>query len=178
MAGKCFNCGLANTRRNQVIGRGVTPADVLFIGEAPGRTEDLLGEPFIGPSGRLLNNIIADVFKISEDIPSFTFYITNIVQCRPCESLIGENREPSPDEIVACSPNLNKVCEEVRPKLVIALGKVAEQECKRRRMGAYGLPHPAYIARIGGKESPEYRKTVVKLYNLLKGLYDVPSTTI
>lgn len=92
-AAECGRCGLCEKRRSVVWGEGSLDADVMFIGEAPGRDEDLAGRPFVGPSGRLLTDIIEKGMKI----PRSGAYIANVVKCRP-----PGNRDPLPDETAAC----------------------------------------------------------------------------
>lgn len=162
MPAKCISCGLHRYRRKIVVGRGSLPADVLFIGEAPGKSEDLRGIPFIGPSGRLLNNAIEAAAFISKNgIPKY--YITNAVQCRPTDSCLGPNRQPTEEEAVACRPRLVKIISKARPLQVVFLGKVPERLCKSLCPGGIRLHHPAYILRLGGEKTSEYRMLVREL---------------
>lgn len=169
----CTRCHLADYRRNQVIGRGSVPADILIVGEAPGKSEDLLGIPFVGRSGRLLDHAIikaASFAKISKrDIPSY--YITNVVQCRPTDVKGGPNRPPTPEEAWSCWVNLERVYKQVKPKRVVLLGKVAEQHCKKLFPGALVLPHPAFILRVGGISSPEFRRFAISLSEVFREVY-------
>lgn len=165
---KCFKCGLSKFRRNQVKGRGEIPAKVLFIGEAPGKSEDLRGKAFIGVSGRILNKgiVMATMVAGFKEPPSF--YITNSVQCRPCNFKFGDNRQPTIEEIKTCRENLEEVYLEVKPSIVVFLGKVPEQALSKSFPGAYPLRHPAYLSRRGGVASPEFRTFVRNLSEIFR----------
>lgn len=152
--GKCDMCPqLAAYRKNIVFGAGNPNADVMFIGEAPGRDEDIQGMPFVGRSGRLLTDIIEKGMKIKRD----DVYIANILKCRP-----PNNRDPLPSEEQNCTPFLNKQLDIIQPKVIIALGKYAAQYLLnstipigklRGRFHEYkNIPvmptyHPAYLIR-------------------------------
>jgi len=111
----CRKCRLGETRKNYVFGDGNERAKVVLVGEAPGADEDEQGLPFVGRSGQLLNNILAAIQFERKDV-----YICNIIKSRP-----PNNRNPEPDEIAACLPYLHRQLEIIRPKLILALGKVA-----------------------------------------------------
>ena len=112
----CTACGLHKTRNKTVFGVGDEQADWLFVGEGPGADEDAQGEPFVGQAGKLLDNMLAAI-NLKRDA---NVYIANIVKCRP-----PGNRNPQPDEAQACAQYLKRQIELIRPKLIIALGKVA-----------------------------------------------------
>lgn len=150
----CTRCVLHKGRTQAVFGVGSRTADWMFVGEAPGRDEDRQGEPFVGRAGKLLNSMIAAMGMKREDV-----YIANINKCRP-----PENREPRPDEADACRPYLEKQIAMIRPRLIVALGKVAAQNLLRMetpigrmRGQRYEYPdpkvpvvvtyHPAYLLR-------------------------------
>ena len=112
----CQECQLSKTRNNFVFGFGDPNADLMLIGEAPGFDEDNEGLPFVGKAGKLLDKIL-----IAIGLNRFEkVYISNILKCRP-----PKNRDPLPSEILKCIPYLKKQIKIVRPKLIIALGKVA-----------------------------------------------------
>ena len=114
----CFRCQLSATRTHTVFGIGDENADWLFIGEGPGAKEDETGEPFVGQAGKLLDQMLAAIgLKRGDNV-----YITNIVKCRP-----PGNRNPSLNEARQCEPYLISQIELIKPKLIIALGKVAAQ---------------------------------------------------
>lgn len=115
--GNCTRCRLSQGRKNIVFGVGNPKAELMFVGEAPGRDEDIKGEPFVGRAGQLLTKIIEAMgFKRSD------VYIANVVKCRP-----PENRNPAPDEIATCSPFLFKQIELIHPKVIVGLGTFAVQ---------------------------------------------------
>ncbi len=111
----CQKCKLGQTRKNYVFGEGNEQAKLVVVGEAPGADEDETGRPFVGRSGELLNKILSSVKFERSDV-----YICNIVKSRP-----PQNRNPEPDEIEACLPYLLRQIELIRPKMILALGKVA-----------------------------------------------------
>ncbi|MBS7654630.1 uracil-DNA glycosylase [Candidatus Bathyarchaeota archaeon] len=109
----CSKCSLWKTRKNPVPGEGDINALVVFIGEAPGRWEDVEGKPFVGPAGDLLNRILRKIGLSRGDI-----YITNLVKCRP-----PSNRDPHLNEIESCSPYLDRVLDIIKPKIILTLGR-------------------------------------------------------
>ena len=117
----CQKCGLCQTRTHVVFGMGSPNAEVMFIGEAPGRTEDEQGLPFVGRSGQLLDKYLAAIHLKRDDI-----FITNIVKCRP-----PENRDPAPQEWEACMPYLREQFRLIRPKIIVCLGRIAAQRLIR-----------------------------------------------
>ena len=153
----CKRCGLHRYRRKIVWGRGEVPARILFIGEAPGKSEDALGKAFVGPSGRLLSLAMEKAREIAglRSIPSY--YISNVCACRPTDEASGPNRQPSPEEALACWPRLSVLYDIVKPRSVVFLGRVAETYCKEAFPAGVHLPHPAYILRLGGESSTQYR---------------------
>lgn len=112
----CTRCGLCDTRHNVVFGIGREDADVMFIGEGPGEQEDLKGEPFVGPAGKLLD----DMLSIIDLDRKTNCYITNIVKCRP-----PRNRDPLETEQDACIGYLRNQVALVRPKIIVCLGRIA-----------------------------------------------------
>ena len=149
----CMKCReLGRTRTNVVFGVGDPHAELMFIGEAPGRDEDLEGEPFVGRAGELLTKIIQAMgFKRHE------VYIANVLKCRP-----PENRTPLPDEVVNCLPYLLAQVEAIKPKVIVALGATAMKALLDVQLGItkmrgnwynfHGIPimptfHPAYLLR-------------------------------
>ena len=112
---KCTSCILHQTRTHVVFGVGNQHADVMFIGEAPGFHEDKQGKPFVGKAGQLLNAMLMSVGLARDSV-----YIANIIKCRP-----PENRDPRPEEINQCTPFLEQQIALVKPKLLVALGRIA-----------------------------------------------------
>jgi DNA polymerase len=115
--GECTRCGLCEGRKHIVFGKGNPRAALVFVGEAPGREEDLAGEPFVGEAGQLLTRIIQAINLRREDV-----YIANVLKCRP-----PKNRDPKPEEIATCFPFLKMQLRAIRPRLICALGKFAAQ---------------------------------------------------
>lgn len=111
----CNRCGLCETRHNVVFGVGPKTADVMFIGEGPGEQEDLQGEPFVGPAGKLLDDMMSII-----DLDRRNSYIGNIVKCRP-----PHNRDPLESEQDACIDYLRNQVALIRPKIIICLGRIA-----------------------------------------------------
>ncbi len=118
----CQRCPLCKTRTNVVFGQGVEDAEVLFVGEGPGQSEDEQGQPFVGRSGQLLDKYL---FAIDLD-RGRNCYIANIVKCRP-----PQNRDPLPEEREACMPWLREQFRLIRPKIVVCLGRIAAQSMIR-----------------------------------------------
>ena len=115
--GECTRCSLHLGRKNIVFGAGDPRAPLVFVGEAPGASEDASGEPFVGDAGQLLTRMIIAMGWRREDL-----YIANIIKCRP-----PGNRNPLPDEIHACEPFLKAQLGVIRPRVLVALGKFAAQ---------------------------------------------------
>ena len=116
--GDCRRCKLWSGRTHLVFGVGNPRAKLMFVGEGPGRDEDLQGEPFVGRAGQLLTDIITKGMGLKrEDV-----YICNVVKCRP-----PENRNPEPDEVASCEPFLKKQVDLVKPEIIVGLGKFAVQ---------------------------------------------------
>lgn len=114
----CTRCGLCQTRHNVVFGVGREDADVMFVGEGPGEQEDLRGEPFVGPAGLLLD----DMLRIIDLDRHTNCYIANIVKCRP-----PRNRDPLETEQEACIGYLRNQVALIRPKIIVCLGRIAAQ---------------------------------------------------
>jgi len=155
---QCDQCGLFRNVRKRVIVRGNLPCDILFIGQAPGKSEDVTGLPFSGPSGVLLNKAL-EITRINQ----LSYAITNCVQCRPCNEFDGPNRPPTNFEIECCRGLVDAVIEEANPRTIIFLGAEAKQAYSPRFPHAYSLVHPAYILRQGGQPTPLFRRFVAEL---------------
>jgi len=172
--GDCRRCKLHPYRTQIVFGTGNPHAKLVFIGEAPGRDEDLQGEPFVGQAGQLLNKIIQAIQLRREEV-----YIANIIKCRP-----PQNRNPEPDEIAACEPFLIKQLQVIRPRLICALGTFAAQTLLKTEekisslrgnfheyQGILLMPtyHPAFLLRNPGRKREvwEDMKKIKKEYDRL-----------
>ena len=112
---QCYQCPLCETRHNVVFGVGPETAEVMFIGEGPGQQEDLIGEPFVGAAGQLLDEMLLII-----DLGRDNCYIANIVKCRP-----PGNRDPLETEQDACSGWLKRQIELIRPKIIVCLGRIS-----------------------------------------------------
>ena len=156
----CTACELHKTRTNVVFGAGNPHAKLMFIGEAPGRDEDIQGLPFVGRAGQLLTKIIEAMGLTREDV-----YIANILKCRP-----PNNRPPLPEEILACRENMRRQIAMIKPKVICTLGKFASQTLLNTETpisalrgtfqeyeGIKVMPtfHPAYLLR-----NPQEKKAV------------------
>ncbi|MGI9553335.1 MAG: uracil-DNA glycosylase [Thermodesulfobacteriota bacterium] len=159
--GECTRCKLHTDRTNIVFGDGNPNARLVFVGEGPGRDEDMQGKPFVGRAGKLLTKIIEAMGLTRKDV-----YICNVVKCRP-----PNNRNPEADEVAACEPFLLKQIRSINPEIVVCLGSVATSlllKMKQPRMGdlrgqfhEYGNSklmityHPAALLR-----NPNFKKPV------------------
>ena len=170
--GDCKLCKLCRGRTNIVFGAGSPDAEVMFIGEGPGRDEDRQGIPFVGRAGQLLTKIIEAMGYTREDV-----YIANIVKCRP-----PENRNPEPDEVEACIDFLIRQVEIIQPRVMVCLGSVAVrnllgQELKISKVrgnfldwrGTPVMPtyHPAFLLRNSNMKKPVW-EDMQKVMKLLK----------
>lgn len=152
----CKRCALCNTRRQVVIGRGAVPARVLFIGEAPGKSENLLGFAFQGPSGRLLNaTIVAAEDLTGRPFPSY--YIDNVIACVPwVDDKCNKVREPDVIEINHCRERLKRIINVVNPHVLVAVGQTARNHTHKLHPITMHVLHPAFLLRSGGQSSSGY----------------------
>jgi DNA polymerase len=172
-AAGCVRCPLSEHRTQVVFGVGNPDADLMFIGEAPGRDEDLQGEPFVGRSGKLLDRLMAEELGVDRSV----CYIANVVKCRP-----PDNRDPKPDEILSCRPYLEAQVELIAPKVVVTLGNFATKllletdlgitkvRGRAYPMGEYQLVptyHPAAALRSGGVVVAEMRADLIRAKAIL-----------
>jgi DNA polymerase len=167
-ASACVACPLAAGRTTVVFGAGDSRADLMFVGEGPGREEDLAGVPFVGRSGRLLDQLIVEELAMERD----ACYIANVVKCRP-----PNNRDPEPAEVAACSHFLEGQLAEIRPRVVVTLGNFAARSLLRTNEGVTRLRgraypfgaavlvptfHPAFALRGGGMVVAQMRADLVR----------------
>jgi uracil-DNA glycosylase len=154
----CRACGLCEGRHQTVFGTGHPRAHCMVVGEAPGEQEDLAGEPFVGPSGQLLDRMLAALGLSRGDAdPARQVYIANTLKCRP-----PRNRNPSPEELATCQPFLERQVALVQPRVILAMGRFAVQsllgsdeaigKLRGRLHQWHGVPlvvtyHPAYLLR-------------------------------
>lgn len=156
--GDCKRCPIWESRTHIVFGEGDSSADLMFVGEAPGRDEDREGMPFVGQAGRVLTQLIEAIGLTRESV-----YIANVLKCRP-----PGNRTPKPEEIEQCLPFLMKQVDVIRPRIICALGAVAAQTLLGKRLSITRLRgefvpwkegielfltfHPAYLLRNPGEK--------------------------
>jgi DNA polymerase len=167
----CVLCRLHKERSRIVFGTGNPKAELMFVGEAPGRDEDLQGEPFVGKAGQLLTRIIEAMGYRRNDV-----YITNVVKCRP-----PDNRNPEENEVALCIPYLFRQIRAIKPKVICALGSVAAHallktkapisEMRGRFYDFQGIPlmptyHPAFLLRNPHKKR-EVWEDIKKIMSLL-----------
>jgi DNA polymerase len=127
--GDCTRCKLSEGRTNIVFGEGNPKARLVFVGEGPGRDEDLQGRPFVGRAGQLLNKIIEAMGLKREDV-----YICNVVKCRP-----PDNRTPEPDEMATCEQFLFKQIRSIEPEVIVCLGSTAAQSVLKSKLSLGSL---------------------------------------
>lgn len=174
--GNCQRCPLCRGRNHIVFGVGDPRARLVFVGEAPGREEDEIGEPFVGEAGRLLDRIL-----LAMGLARSQVYICNVEKCRP-----PQNRDPLPEEIAACEPFLKRQLAAIQPRMIVALGRFAAQTLLRDqtpigklrgRWREYeGIPlmptfHPAYLLR----NPSEKREVWEDMKQVLKRLHELPA---
>jgi DNA polymerase len=160
--GDCKRCKLHKTRNKIVFGVGNPKAELMFVGEGPGRDEDMQGEPFVGRAGKLLTQMIEAMGLKREDV-----YIANVVKCRP-----PENRLPEKDEITTCSPFLVRQIEVIKPKVICSLGSCSAQTLLQTTQGIskfrgewldfrgtklMATYHPAYLLRNPGAKGEVWK---------------------
>lgn len=173
LVSSCSKCALCQSRKNVVFGDGNINADLMIVGEAPGADEDIQGIPFVGRAGKLLENMLLAI-NLNRQI----VFIGNILKCRP-----PNNRDPNPDEVAKCIPYLQRQIELIKPKVILALGRVAAQNLlgsttpiskMRGEIYSFGedsIPvivtyHPAYLLR-SPKEKSKAWGDLKKVFGIL-----------
>ena len=169
---ECGKCALAKSRQHFVFGVGDPNANLMLVGEAPGRDEDIQGEPFVGQAGQLLDKILAAIDFKREEV-----FIGNVLKCRP-----PQNRDPLPEEIALCMPYLKEQIRRIQPKVILALGRIAAQSMLgtmesltrlREEFHSFeGIPlmvtyHPAALLR-----NPQWKRPVWEDVQRLRLYYD------
>ncbi|HTU69308.1 MAG TPA: uracil-DNA glycosylase [Candidatus Baltobacteraceae bacterium] len=187
LAAACRKCEIGSQRRNSVYGEGDPCASLMVIGEGPGETEDLLGRPFVGRAGQLLDKMLAAIGFAREEV-----YICNTVKCRP--TIPGprgpKNRAPDLNEMANCRPFLDEQIEIVRPRVILALGAPAAKSFLGREFqitkmrgrwyeGPVGIPlmvtfHPAYVLRQTGGEVTAVKRMVWADLKAVRAKLDEP----
>lgn len=168
----CVQCKLHPTRTQTVFGVGNPDADLVFVGEAPGRDEDEQGEPFVGAAGQLLTKILGAIGFERDDV-----YICNVLKCRP-----PQNRDPERDEVEACEPYLKRQLDILQPQLICCLGRHAAhtllgttaslKSMRGHVQDYYGIPtvvtyHPAALLR-----NPQWKRPTWEDVQKLRAMYD------
>ena len=167
----CIKCSLSKSRTNFVFGMGNPNSEIVFVGEAPGKNEDLQGKPFVGRGGQLLDKILLAINLTRDDV-----YILNVLKCRP-----PENRDPKSIEIETCEPYLKKQLEIINPKLIVALGRISAMTLLRTKESLTNLRnkihkyegidllvtyHPAALLR-----NPNFKKPTWEDFKLIRDNY-------
>jgi uracil-DNA glycosylase len=172
-ASTCNRCKLAATRNQVVFGEGDANARLMFIGEGPGKDEDMSGRPFVGRAGQLLTRIIENGLRLSRS----DVYIANIVKCRPTVDGLGKkDRPPDNEETSSCVPYLRQQIELIRPEVIVTLGNPATRfilgttegitKLRGKWYSFQGIPvmptyHPSFLLRNGGDAgSTPYKRDV------------------
>ena len=170
----CRQCPLCQTRNHVVFGVGQKDAEIMFIGEGPGEQEDLLGEPFVGPAGRLLDEMLSII-----DLDRTKVYIANIVKCRP-----PGNRDPHDEEQDACISYLRCQVALIKPKIIVCLGRVAAKRvidpeyritrshgtwCDRNGVWLTAIYHPSALLRDPSKR-PETFEDLLSIRTKIREL--------
>lgn len=171
---QCTNCGLCVGRQHVVFGVGRKDADILFVGEGPGEQEDIQGEPFVGPAGKFLDDMLSII-----DLNRKNIYIANVVKCRP-----PHNRDPLEDEQNACIGYLRNQVALIRPKIIICLGRIAAKKIiapdyritrdhgtwvNRNGIWLTAIYHPSALLRDLSKR-PETFADLLEIRNKIKSL--------
>ena len=178
----CQRCKLCSTRTHTVFGVGDPAAPLMVVGEGPGADEDAQGEPFVGRAGKLLDEMLKAIGRSRQAAETDgSVFIANVVKCRP-----PGNRDPQPDEVEACRPYLDQQIKLVRPRLIVALGRVAAQRLLdtdaplsklRGPLYHYGETqtpvfvtyHPAYLLRSPGEKAKSWQD-LKRVHQLLREL--------
>lgn len=168
----CRACKLADGRTNTVPGEGCSQAEIMFIGEAPGEREDQLGRPFVGAAGKFLDELLFSIGLKRSDV-----YIANIIKCRP-----PGNRDPLPDELLACKPWLDRQIKLINPRMIVtlerfsmslffpgkAIGKIHGNSIINNGVIYFPMYHPAAALHQGGLKEV-IKADIRKIPDLLEG---------
>lgn len=181
-AESCTKCRLSETRTSVVFGVGSSDAELMFVGEAPGRNEDLQGAPFVGAAGQLLDRLLGEIGIVRDEV-----YIANVLKCRP-----PGNRDPLPDEIESCKDYLRSQLEIIDPRVVVTLGNFATKLMLRTETGitklrGHAYPwwrnkiliptyHPAAALRGGDRITELMRTDFARMRSALDGTLMIPGT--
>lgn len=156
---RCTKCELHKTRNNSVAGDGCKTADILFIGEAPGRNEDLQGKPFVGRAGKILDKLLENI-----DLDRNQIFIGNILKCRP-----PNNRNPLQNEIGFCSNFLDRQIDLIKPKIIVTLGSFSTNYIFEK----FGIAEDK-ISKVHGKQfkTKDGKMTIIPVYHPAVATYN------
>ena len=141
---QCHRCGLGETRHSLVFGDGAENARIMLIGEGPGEQEDRQGVPFVGPAGKLLDDMLEMIYLDRTKV-----YIANIVKCRP-----PHNRDPKPEEVAVCRQFLDRQLELLAPKVLVLMGRPAASAVLGTDQAISRLRGKLHETEVGGKKIP------------------------
>lgn len=162
----CTLCELSERRKSVVLARGKIPCDILFVGEAPGASEDVLRKPFCGPAGKLLDSIIAKAVP-----PGFKVAFTNLVACIPLDEDGAKTKDPPKKCIAACQPRLVEFMAMVKPSLIVHVGALAAKMTPDIDVPTVALTHPAAILRMDiSQRGLAFQRNVVALSDAVEDL--------
>ena len=183
----CQGCDLCAQRKQVVLARGAVPCDLMLVGEAPGMSEDVLGLPFVGPAGKLLDQIVERAlsrWRVGDNGLTYnrvSHCFANLVACFPKEAKQTDNHEPAPEEIEACAPRLRQFVEIADPGIIVAVGRLADDwlhlalaDTKFDPSGLGTKPwvqvtHPAAILRMpAAQQSMAARKCIITIEAAVK----------
>lgn len=171
----CIKCHLCDNRTFTVFSRGTVPCDVLFIGEAPGASEDVLKKPFIGPAGKLFDELIFDSTGIdTHDQKVVKIAFSNLVLCLP-DTVDGKLGKPSEDAITSCAPRLQQFIKICKPSIIVCVGNIATQWVPKTQIWPnlqyFDILHPSAILQMDiSRRGLAVRRTVEKLQEIFNSL--------
>lgn len=170
----CTACPLHKQRGRICLARGTVPANVVFVGEAPGTSEDAIGQPFVGPAGRLLDQIIERAVS-----PTVTYTLTNLVCCFPREAKNRGDNEPERGEILACRTRLIEFVNLVQPRLIVCVGKLSTRWVDHGdTIPCVDVDHPASLLRMPlAQKQMAAQRAIVILQNAIEDVMDRERTT-
>lgn len=171
----CTNCPLCQQRDRICLARGTIPCDVLFIGEAPGASENAIGQPFKGPAGQLLDAIIASSL-LGPEMQTTRIAMTNLVACFPAEAKGAGSNEPEHEEIMACAGRLAEFVNVAQPRLIVCVGSLSTQYVNHTdTVKCLDIVHPAAILRMPlAQKQMAVQRTTVVLKNAIERMLQTP----
>ena len=174
----CTRCALSLVRNKVVLVRGTVPCDVFFIGEAPGKSENIIGDPFVGPAGHLQNRIMRKAFAA---FPHLTYCLTNLVACIPFDEDRNKTVNPEATEILSCKPRLLELYGIAHPRLIVCVGKLARSWLdkvipQKEQVPSVDITHPSAIMQAPyANQALMEQKNVVSLQAALEELEELES---